>query len=87
MGIEILAQEFGPERDQALAGPFGLFVTVFLVVVTIFLIRGMNKHVKRLNNRLESEAALAAAASTTAPAAADAAETKDGPATDDATRA
>lgn len=62
MGIEILAQEFGPERDQAMAGPLGLFVTVFLVVVTILLIRGMNKHVRRLNDRVAREAAEAAAA-------------------------
>ncbi|RRR97483.1 hypothetical protein [Glycomyces terrestris] len=62
MGIEILAQEFGPERDQAMAGPLGLFVTVFLVVVTIFLIRGMNKHVRRLNERVAREAAAEAAA-------------------------
>ncbi|MEU6860880.1 hypothetical protein AB0B28_18635 [Glycomyces sp. NPDC046736] len=61
MGIEILAQEFGPERDQAMAGPFGLFVTVFLVVVTIFLIRGMNKHIRRLNERVAREAAAEAA--------------------------
>ncbi|MFG3339321.1 hypothetical protein [Glycomyces sp. NPDC048151] len=61
--IEILAQqEFGPERDQAMAGPLGLFVTVFLVVVTIFLIRGMNKHVRRLNERVAREAAEAEAA-------------------------
>jgi Na+-transporting methylmalonyl-CoA/oxaloacetate decarboxylase gamma subunit len=62
VGIEILAQEFGPERDQAMAGPLGLFVTVFLVVVTIFLIRGMNKHVRRLNERVAREAAAEAAA-------------------------
>jgi hypothetical protein len=64
--IEILAQqEFGPERDQAMAGPLGLFVTVFLVVVTILLIRGMNKHVRRLNERVAREAAEAEAASAT----------------------
>ena len=62
MGIEILAQEFGPERDQAMAGPLGLFVTVVLVVVTIFLIRGMNKHVRRLNERVAREEAAAEAA-------------------------
>ena len=73
MGIEILAQEFGPERDQAMAGPLGLFVTVFLVVVTILLIRGMNKHVRRLNERVAREAA--------------AAEAGPEPARDDATRA
>lgn len=55
-------QEFGPERDQAMAGPFGLFVTVFLVVVTVLLIRGMNKHVRRLNERVAREAAEARAA-------------------------
>jgi uncharacterized membrane protein len=69
VGIEIVAsvplaqdviaqtQEFGPDRDQAMAGPLGLFVTVFLVVVTVLLIRGMNKHIRRLNQRVEREAA------------------------------
>ncbi|HLU96611.1 MAG TPA: hypothetical protein VKZ89_07225 [Thermobifida alba] len=60
--MEFLAQQFGPDRDQALAGPLGLFITVFLVVVTVFLIRGMNKHVRRLNERLAREAALESAA-------------------------
>lgn len=56
--FEILAQdEFGPERDQAMAGPLGAFVTVFLVIVIIFLVRGMNKHVRRSNERFEREAA------------------------------
>nr|WP_277605965.1 hypothetical protein [Glycomyces sp. L485] len=57
-----MAQQFGPDREQALAGPLGLFITVFLVVVTVFLIKGMNKHVRRLNQRLEREAALEASA-------------------------
>ncbi|HEX2145842.1 MAG TPA: hypothetical protein VHG10_15195 [Glycomyces sp.] len=79
MGIEILAQvqaqtqEFGPERDQAMAGPLGLFVTVFLVVVTILLIRGMNKHVRRLNERVAREAAEAQAAAAPADSGPDAA--------------
>lgn len=60
--MEFLAQQFGPDREQALAGPLGLFITVFLVVVTVFLIRGMNKHVRRLNQRLEREAAFEASA-------------------------
>jgi len=64
--IEILAQEFGPERDQAMAGPLGAFVTVFLLVTIIFLIRGMNKHVRRSNARFEREAAAAEAATATA---------------------
>ena len=58
--MELLVQEFGPDREQALAGPLGLFITVFLVVVTIFLIKGMNKHVRRLNERLDREAAMEA---------------------------
>ncbi|WP_198587283.1 hypothetical protein [Glycomyces xiaoerkulensis] len=56
--MEFLAQEFGPDRDQAMAGPLGLFITLLLVVVTIMLVRGMNKHVRRLNRRLDREAAL-----------------------------
>ncbi len=60
--VEILAQEFGPERDQAMAGPLGLFVTVFLVVVVVLLIRGMNKHVRRLGERVDREEAAMRAA-------------------------
>lgn len=63
--MEILVQEFGPDRDQAMAGPLGLFVTVFLVVVVVLLIRGMNKHVRRLNERVDrEEAAMRASAET-----------------------
>ncbi len=51
-----MAQDFGPDRAPALAGPFGLFLTLFLIVVVIFLIRGMNKHIRRLNTRLQTEA-------------------------------
>lgn len=54
--MEFLAQQFGPEREQALAGPLGLFITVFLVVVTVFLIKGMSKHIRRLNERVDREA-------------------------------
>jgi uncharacterized membrane protein len=79
VGIDILAsaqlapfvqlaqtEEFGPDRNQAMAGPFGLFVTVFLVVVTVLLIRGMNKHIRRLNERVAREAAEAQSAATAA---------------------
>ncbi len=60
--MEFLAQQFGPERAQALAGPLGLFITVFLVVVTVFLIKSMSKRIRRLNQRVEREAMQANAA-------------------------
>ncbi|MFC4336084.1 hypothetical protein [Salininema proteolyticum] len=60
--MDILAQAtFGPDRPGALAGPFGLFLTIFLLIVVIFLIRGMKKHLGRLNARLEQEAMAAEA--------------------------
>nr|WP_255672903.1 hypothetical protein [Glycomyces amatae] len=60
-----------------MAGPLGLFVTVFLVVVTILLIRGMNKHVRRLNERVAREAATVEAGAVEAGAVEAAAEPDD----------
>ncbi|ADD40441.1 hypothetical protein Snas_0729 [Stackebrandtia nassauensis DSM 44728] len=50
--IEILAEEgvnnFGDTRGGGLAGPTGLFIIVVLAIVTVLLIRNMNKRIKRL---------------------------------------
>ncbi|HIW62570.1 MAG TPA: hypothetical protein H9881_08950 [Candidatus Stackebrandtia excrementipullorum] len=49
--IEILAEgvnNFGNTRGGALAGPTGLFIIVSLAVFLVFLIRGMNKRIRRL---------------------------------------
>jgi hypothetical protein len=39
---------FGDTRGGALAGPMGLFLIVLLALATIFLIRNMNKRLRRL---------------------------------------
>ena len=49
--FEILAEgvnNFGDTRGGALAGPTGLFIILTLAVVLVFLIRGMNKRIRRL---------------------------------------
>ncbi|WP_285661575.1 hypothetical protein [Actinorhabdospora filicis] len=47
--IELLADNnFGDTRAPALAGPTGLVIILLLVAGTIFLIRNMNKRLKRL---------------------------------------
>ncbi|MBB6036484.1 hypothetical protein [Phytomonospora endophytica] len=47
--IELLADNnFGDTRPNALAGPTGLVIILLLVAATIFLIRNMNKRLKRL---------------------------------------
>lgn len=49
--IEILAEgvnNFGDTRGGALAGPTGLFIILTLAVILVFLIRGMNKRIRRL---------------------------------------
>ncbi|HZE39271.1 MAG TPA: hypothetical protein VE172_10710 [Stackebrandtia sp.] len=50
--IEILADKgqnnFGDTVSDGLAGPTGLFIIVVLAVVTVLLIRNMNKRIKRL---------------------------------------
>jgi hypothetical protein len=39
---------FGDTRGGALAGPTGLFLIVMLALATVFLIRSMNKRLRRL---------------------------------------
>ncbi len=50
--IEILAEEgvnnFGDTRGGGLAGPTGLFIILVLAIAIIFLIRSMNKRLRRL---------------------------------------
>lgn len=53
--IEFLADpgvnNFGDTRGGGLAGPTGLFIILTLAVVTVLLIRNMNKRLKRLPER------------------------------------
>ena len=50
--IEFLAEQgvnnFGDTRGGALAGPTGLFIILTLAVFLVFLIKGMNKRIRRL---------------------------------------
>lgn len=50
--IEILAEEgvnnFGDTRGGGLAGPTGLFIILVLAIAIVFLIRSMNKRLRRL---------------------------------------
>ncbi|HEY1175905.1 MAG TPA: hypothetical protein VGF17_07080 [Phytomonospora sp.] len=59
--IELLADNnFGDTRPNALAGPTGLVIILLLVAATIFLIRNMNKRLKRLPDSFPNQQAPAA---------------------------
>jgi hypothetical protein len=44
---------FGDTRSGSLAGPTGLVIILLLAVATIFLIRSMNTHLRRVPARFE----------------------------------
>jgi hypothetical protein len=49
MGLDVLAQNnFGDTRTGGLTGPMGALVIVLLAIATVFLIRSMNKRLRRL---------------------------------------
>lgn len=48
MAALLAVNNFGDTESGGLAGPMGLFIIVVLVIVTILLIRNMNKRIKRL---------------------------------------
>jgi len=49
---EVLATgNFGDDRSGSLAGPMGLLVILALAAITIFLMRSMNKHLRRVPER------------------------------------
>lgn len=48
-GVTHLADnDFGDNLGDGVAGPAGLLIIVLLVIGTVFLVRNMNKHLKRL---------------------------------------
>lgn len=56
--IELLADNnFGDTRPNALAGPTGLVIILLMVAATIFLIRNMNKRLKRLPDSFPNQKA------------------------------
>jgi hypothetical protein len=40
--------DFGDNLGDGVAGPVGLLVVVLLVIATVFLVRNMNKHLRKL---------------------------------------
>lgn len=57
-GVDFLAQvnNFGDTRSGGLAGPMGLFLIILLAIVTVLLIRNMNKRLRRLPDSFETSA-------------------------------
>jgi hypothetical protein len=55
--IHFLAENnFGDTRQGSLAGPTGLVIILLLLVATIFLIRSMNGHLRRVPQHFDQEA-------------------------------
>jgi hypothetical protein len=56
-GIDFLADNnFGDTRSGSLAGPVGLVIILLLTVATIFLIRSMNVHLRRVPKSFDQQA-------------------------------
>ncbi|WP_169437597.1 hypothetical protein [Longispora albida] len=54
--LEFLAtNNFGDTRGPGLAGPLALLLIVLLGVATYFLIRSMNKHLRKLPERFDTK--------------------------------
>lgn len=54
---EVLATgNFGDDRSGSLAGPMGLLVILALAATTVFLMRSMNKHLRRVPERFPDPA-------------------------------
>ena len=49
----LAVNNFGDTRSGGLAGPMGLFIIVLLSIVTVLLIRNMNKRLRRLPDSFE----------------------------------
>ncbi len=46
----LAANDFGDNLGDGVAGPVGLLIIVLLVVALVFLIRSMNKHLRRVRD-------------------------------------
>lgn len=54
--LQFLAQNnFGDNETGGMAGPMGLFILVLLALATVFLIRNMNKRLRRLPDKFPDE--------------------------------
>jgi hypothetical protein len=55
----LAANDFGDNLGDGVAGPVGLLIIVLLVVALVFLIRSMNKHLRRVRDDFPDDEALA----------------------------
>jgi hypothetical protein len=46
----LAANDFGDDLGDGVAGPVGLLIIVLLVVALVFLMRSMNKHLRRVRD-------------------------------------
>jgi hypothetical protein len=47
-GLPLADNDFGDTQSDGVTGPVGLLIIVLLAIGTIFLIRSMSRHIKRL---------------------------------------
>ncbi len=52
----LAANNFGDNLGDGVAGPIGLLIIVLLVIATVFLMRSMNKHLKRVPEKFDGGA-------------------------------
>jgi hypothetical protein len=55
----LAANDFGDNLGDGVAGPVGLLIIVLLVVALVFLMRSMNKHLRRVRDDFPDDEALA----------------------------
>jgi hypothetical protein len=55
----LAANDFGDDLGDGVAGPVGLLIIVLLVIALVFLMRSMNKHLRRVRDDFPDDEALA----------------------------
>ena len=52
----LAANNFGDNLGDGVAGPIGLLIIVLLVIALVFLVRSMNKHLRRVRDEFPDDA-------------------------------
>ena len=55
----LAANDFGDDLGDGVAGPVGLLIIVLLVIALVFLMRSMNKHLRRVRDEFPDDETLA----------------------------
>ena len=55
----LAANDFGDDLGDGVAGPVGLLIIVLLVIALVFLMRSMNKHLRRVRDDFPDDETLA----------------------------